>query len=292
MKLNLLVVIFIFLFAVLAGCDKKPEVAENSFAGNGFSLSEEELLAYLGLKNRANIVGERRSRLLNPLIERNAIAAIIAEENWPGITTAIIKIKEERNRILIDRYLEQFIAEKINDSSIEDFYRKNIEKYSDTKAHIAHILIRVPQSQNGTKLNERREFAESLIKAINEGEEFALVAKKHSFDKQTAAEGGEIGWVSRGMVENSILDTALSLETGQISVPIQTARGFHIIKLLEAPIQENIPFVEVRDKIEYDLKYELKIVELGRLRKSAEDRIRQDFELFDLYLNPRVHDGT
>lgn len=290
MKLNLLVVIF--LFAVLAGCDKKPEVAENSFAGNGFSLSEEELLAYLGLKNRANIVGERRSRLLNPLIERNAIAAIIAEENWPGITTAIIEIKEERNRILIDRYLEQFIAEKVNDSSIEDFYRKNIEKYSDTKAHIAHILIRVPQSQNGTKLNERREFAESLIKAINEGEEFALVAEKHSFDKQTAAEGGEIGWVSRGMVENSILDTALSLETGQISAPIQTARGFHIIKLLEAPVQENMPFVEIRDKIEYDLKYELKIVELGRLRKSAEDRIRQDFELFDLYLNPRVHDGT
>ncbi len=120
---------------------------------------------------------------------------------------------------------------------------------------VAHILIQVDEDADSTtRENAYKKVNEAYAKAM-EGEHFASLARQYSDDKNTATAGGELRWFGSGVMVEEFEEASFALDTiGQISKPIQTQFGYHLIQLLDIkapPSREDDEF-EVRRKIEGD----------------------------------------
>ena len=87
--------------------------------------------------------------------------------------------------------------------------------------HAAHILV---ATEDAAKAVEDR---------LNNGEDFAAVAQEVSTDTQTAANGGDLGWFPRGVMVAPFEEAAFALQPNQVSAPVQSSFGWHVIKVLE-----------------------------------------------------------
>lgn len=96
--------------------------------------------------------------------------------------------------------------------------------------HAAHILV------------DSEEEAQEVIERLNSGEEFATVAADSSTDQSNASNGGDLGWFSRGQMVEAFEEAAFALtEPEQVSEPIETQFGWHVIKLIEGPEERDLP---------------------------------------------------
>ncbi len=89
------------------------------------------------------------------------------------------------------------------------------------QVHAAHILVATSDAAN------------EVIDRINGGEDFADVAREVSTDTGTAGTGGDLGWFPRGVMVDPFEEAAFGLEVDEVSAPVQTEFGWHIIKVLE-----------------------------------------------------------
>jgi peptidyl-prolyl cis-trans isomerase SurA len=151
----------------------------------------------------------------------------------------IAKIKKDLRKQIEDSYridlLKQrrFGGMKISRREVEDFY----QNYSDSlptlppTVDISHILIQLNPSEES--LQEAYSKIEKIKKMLQDGADFAELAKKYSEDPGTASRGGDLGFVNRGDFVKEFEEVAFALKEGEISDIVQTQFGFHIIQLLE-----------------------------------------------------------
>jgi len=116
---------------------------------------------------------------------------------------------------------------------VEVFYQTYQDSLPNMKASvdISHILMQVTPSEASFK--EAHEKALAIQAKLKEGQNFADLAKQYSEDPGSAANGGILGFVSRGTLVKEFEEVAFALEEGQISDIVQTQFGFHIIQLIE-----------------------------------------------------------
>jgi peptidyl-prolyl cis-trans isomerase SurA len=107
---------------------------------------------------------------------------------------------------------------------------KGGETQSITKTHVRHILLKPNEVLSD---EEARRKLLSLRQRIENGEDFALVARGHSDDKGSAIKGGDLGWVQSGALVAPFEEAMSRLDTRQISEPVQTQFGWHLIQVLE-----------------------------------------------------------
>lgn len=114
---------------------------------------------------------------------------------------------------------------------------------------VAHIMKNIPKGASEEKKAQLKATIDSLYLLVKNGADFAELAKKESDDKRSAAEGGKMPWFSAGRIVPSFSDPAFALKNiGDISEPIETEFGFHIIKKLgEKPVP---PFEEMKSELE------------------------------------------
>ena len=121
------------------------------------------------------------------------------------------------------------------------------------EVRVAHIMKMFPQGASDEVKKQIKTAIDSLYQKITTGEDFAEVAKKYSEDKRSAAEGGEMPWFSAGRMVKEFADPAFALKNnGDISKPIQTDFGWHIIKKIDSRTVK--PFEEIRAEIEDKIK--------------------------------------
>lgn len=128
--------------------------------------------------------------------------------------------------------------------------------YNETKQRVcaagglvkpAHILIRMAQKATAAEQNRAKQTADSIYLALKKGADFAELAKKCSADKGTAVRGGVLSWISKGQTVKAFEDAAFSLKVGEISKPVLSEFGYHIIKLLGK--QDFFPYDSVKNDI-------------------------------------------
>jgi len=139
-------------------------------------------------------------------------------------------------------------GQTIEESDIEAQYNSELAEYeSKTSRKAAHILVEKADGAEATVLTE-------VQGKIAAGEDFAELAKTYSKDIVSANSGGELGF-SDGTVFPEAFETALSaLEVGQVSQPVETDAGFHLIKLLEVEESERPTLEESRERITRELR--------------------------------------
>jgi peptidyl-prolyl cis-trans isomerase D len=117
-----------------------------------------------------------------------------------------------------------------------------------------HILFRLPPGPTDEERAQVRERAEGALQRLRDGEDFAAVAVEVSEDPATRDEGGDLGFVARGRLEETFEEAAFSLEPGTISDLVETRFGLHIVKVEERQAERVQTLEEVRDVIVERLK--------------------------------------
>lgn len=139
------------------------------------------------------------------------------------------------------------LAETVNvsDEELEAYYEERASELASEERRAAHILIE--DSENAS------ETLSTIQDRLASGEEFAELAEEFSADTMSAAEGGDLGFAGRGVYDEAFEETLFALEKGEVSEPVQTGFGVHLIKLLDVRKADVPPLEEMRDELRREL---------------------------------------
>ena len=164
---------------------------------------------------------------------------------------------DARQDMAIAKLIEDEIASKVavKPEQVTDFYAKNPDQFKQGESvRASHILISVPKGADAATKAQARDKAEQVLKEVKGGGDFAALAKQHSADPGSAANGGDLGFFQQGQMVGPFNDAAFSLAPGTISDLVETDFGFHIIKVAEKKEGRTIPLEEVRPQVEQYLE--------------------------------------
>jgi peptidyl-prolyl cis-trans isomerase C len=175
-------------------------------------------------------------------------------------------------------YREMSTSLKIDEADLRKYYDEHKSEYESAQAK--HILIRFKGSSvpKGDKPELSEEEALAKAKALRvrlvAGEDFATMAKAESDDSGSGKNGGDLGSFSHGHMVKPFEDAAFALPIGQVSEPVKTQFGYHLILVQKHEIKT---FDEVRAEIEKKLRPEKAKQAVSDLRKQASVMIDESF---------------
>jgi peptidyl-prolyl cis-trans isomerase D len=137
---------------------------------------------------------------------------------------------------------------------IEEYYELDVDQFFEPKKiRVRQILLK---SENKEKDAEVFKKAEAIAEQAAKGEDFEKLAKKVSEDKATAEKGGDLGYFKKGEMAKPLEDAAFAMKPGDISKPVKSQMGWHIIKVEDVKEGRSKPLEEVKDVIEAELRRE------------------------------------
>jgi peptidyl-prolyl cis-trans isomerase D len=120
---------------------------------------------------------------------------------------------------------------KLTEDDIRDYYESNLDEFKTPETVEArHILIKVDQNADPEQVESARKKAEEIYKLAKQGQDFAELARKYS-EGPTKTKGGYLGTFRREQMVKAFSDKAFSMSAGEISEPVRTPFGWHIIKV-------------------------------------------------------------
>jgi peptidyl-prolyl cis-trans isomerase SurA len=158
-------------------------------------------------------------------------------ENVYGMSMDQLKaeIRDQiENKLLAERVSQQkFMDIKVTPREVEEFYNENIDSIPQLpdQVLIYHIVKNV-EADIGAK-EDIYELARSIRDSILQGGDFADFASRYSDDPQTAKSGGDLPWFAKGNLYREFEDAAFALDDNEISIPVETPFGFHLIQTLD-----------------------------------------------------------
>ena len=124
-----------------------------------------------------------------------------------------------------------------------------IKSLSSERVRVLRILIRVSPSATENEKKRAKATAEAVKKRLDAGEEFAKVAKEDSEDPESAARGGDLGYVLRGIAPPELEKAAYSLGVGDTSAPVFTETGYNILRVTEKRAAEKPEYEKFKDEL-------------------------------------------
>ena len=143
---------------------------------------------------------------------------------------------------------------KLSEDDIRDYYESHLDEFKIPKTVEArHILIKVDPNADAQQDESAHQKAEKIYKLAKEGQDFAELAQKYS-EGPTKAKGGYLGTFRREQMVKPFSDKAFSMKAGDISEPVRTSFGWHIIKVEKVNPAKNLTLEEAEPEIRIKLK--------------------------------------
>ena len=183
-----------------------------------------------------------------------------------GLTEAQVR-NDIRSQIVSEKIFEEVTSKvKVTDKQVEEYYNKNKAQYSQPESReVRHILVKT------------RAQADEIYNQLKGGADFAALAKKYSEDTGSKANGGKLT-ISKGQTVAPFDQTAFLLKKNEISKPVKTEFGFHIIQPIgDVKPAKVTPLKDVEDSIKQQLaqtkKNEAMTKWVDELKKDYEDKV-------------------
>ena len=145
---------------------------------------------------------------------------------------------------------------RLNEADVRAYFEQNTAQWAGAQERRAsHILFSLdPKADSAAQAQVKKKAETVLAEARQQPERFAALAKQHSQDPGSAAEGGDLNFFGRNAMVKAFEDVAFSLNKGQISDLVKTDFGWHIIRLTDIKEPPKPSFEALRAQIEDDLK--------------------------------------
>jgi parvulin-like peptidyl-prolyl isomerase len=163
----------------------------------------------------------------------------------------------------------------VSEGTVDRYYQEHPDQFAmEDEVTVREIVVLVEsESDRSAKLTE----AEAIVARVNNGEEFSSVAQDVS-DAGTRAEGGLLGMVKRGHLSEQLEAIAFEIEEGQVSAPIETPYGYHILIVESRKVDAKASLEDVRENVRLfleDQKYQEELtVFRAKMRREAEWCVR------------------
>jgi peptidyl-prolyl cis-trans isomerase SurA len=193
------------------------EIQSQRAAKAGLKVPDETLNS--ALQDVAQRNGIPLSQLPEALQQQGIDYAAYREDVRKELTLGLLRQRDVLQRIAITpREIDQYLDKEAKMPA------------ADMEYNVSHILIAVPQEATPQQLDEAAKRAQDVYTRAKGGEDFAKLALAYS-KSQTALEGGALGWRKGGELPTFLSDTIAKLKPGEVSEPLRTPTGFHIIRL-------------------------------------------------------------
>jgi len=253
--------------SLLFACEKNEDAIASV---DNKQISQVTFDAFLALKNIDKKNTKQVEAYLSQYLDREAMAMAIEKSNFLSAEKVEAEINEFKKEMLISRYFEQFLKEKVSNTAIRNYYAANAEKFESKKAHVAHILIRTNKNMSEVERKAKYTKAHEAYSKLKSGEDFSKIVDEFSEDTISAKKSGELGWINEGAIDPVFSKTVFNqLSVDEISAPFQSSFGFHIVKLLAAPAVIKKPLNKVKGDIRFQLRKKVKDEEIKRLMSSV-----------------------
>lgn len=190
---------------------------------NGASITASEFE-----KRMERLTGEGQGNFDSPEGKEELLDILISREvlSQEGKRLGLEKKKEVKDRIdeltkevLINEVVNQIATEKLTDAELKKYYEKNRSEFREVRA--SHILVKTEEE------------AKDVKKQLDGGGDFAAIAKEKSIDPGSAPRGGDLGFFTKDRMVKPFADAAFLMKPNEISKPVKSAFGYHVIKVIE-----------------------------------------------------------
>ena len=186
---------------------------------DGIKVTDETLNSALTDVARRNNLS--LSQLPQALAEQGLEYAAYRDDMRKEITLSMLRQRDVLERIVV------------TPKEIDQYLEKQAKRPSGNHEYnVSHILIAVPQEATQAQLDEAARRANEVYQKASGGEDFARLAVGYS-NSQTSLEGGSLGWRKESELPTFLTDVVAKLKSGEVSQPVRTPTGFHLVKLNE-----------------------------------------------------------
>ncbi len=181
-----------------------------------------------------------------------------------------IGLSEEQFRRAMDWQLSwsRFLARELSEEKLRSYFRRHQAHFDGTQVRVAHLFLKLPPS-DPEAAKRQEQLARSIYHQIRSGQlTFEQAVQRYS--QGTRAQAGELGWIERhGSMPEPFAQAAFELRVGQVSPPVKTRMGIHLIRLLDVR-PGNKRFEEVREEVRRAAAQELFLSLSNRLLSQAQ----------------------
>ncbi|MEO8127030.1 MAG: peptidylprolyl isomerase [Bryobacteraceae bacterium] len=217
----------------------------------------EQLMKTLGVPTGQAVTPERLRTLVDRIVQVKAFAQEAKRKSLDTDPVSRLEVQFRMQQVLADVELADLVLSlSPTEEAIYRYYSQHQEEFTTIEA--SHILVRfggsiLPLLPNRSDLTSEDALAhaKSIRRRLAEGDEFAKIAREESDDSSTSSIGGQLGTFGHGRLSAEFEQGAFSLAVGEISDPIRSQYGYHIIQVKRRGLR---PFQEVRTQIETQLR--------------------------------------
>lgn len=189
--------------------------------------------------------------ILDQLVQQEALAEVAAADLRKRDT---LTLENQRRGYLAGVTLDETAKAAVTDAAVQALFDEKYAHAEPGKEYsAAHILVATEDE------------AKAIKAELDGGADFAAIAKEKSTDRGSAAAGGDLGWFGVGMMVKPFEDAVIAMKKGEVSAPVQSQFGWHIIKLNDERTAAKPTIEDVRAELEGDLQgraVEAKVTEL------------------------------
>jgi peptidyl-prolyl cis-trans isomerase C len=270
------VLVFLFAICLVFACAKKEEKKGLYLAKVGDTVItqadfDKEMKGLPEFVQKMFEGSSGKEKFLDELVKRELLYKEALKKGLDKDPEYLKKIEDFKKITLVGLLLQKEIETKVkvSDQEVKDYYEKNKEKFAPVgQIKASHILVKTEEE------------AKKIIERLKKGEDFAQLAKKYSIDTASAKNGGDLGYFSRGQMVPEFEAAASRLKPGEISEPVKTKFGYHIIKVTDKKVGQVVDFEKVKNLISQNLVAERQKEAFDSyvegLRKSYKVEINKD----------------
>lgn len=238
-------VITALLLCVSAGCAKKDE-SKGAYLAKVGSTKITGADVDREIKNLPEFAQQLfegsggKEKFLEELIKKEVLYQEAVKKGLDKDTEYRQKLDDFKKLTLISVLLEKEIEEKtkVTDQEVKEYYEKHKNDLATiSKMRASHILVKSEDE------------AKKILARIKKGEDFAKIAEQISLDTGTAKNGGDLGYFSQGQMVPEFESAAIKLKVGEISEPVKTRFGYHIIKVTDKETGKPIEFEKIKNTL-------------------------------------------
>jgi peptidyl-prolyl cis-trans isomerase C len=176
------------------------------------------------------------------------------------------RLNHMRDKLLLDEYLQAEAKKSATADAVAKLYEDTIKALPpEDEVRARHILV------------ETEEQAKSVIARLGKGEDFAKLSAELSKDPGSGKQGGDLGWFTRERMVPEFAEVAFKTAVGQLSAPVKTQFGWHVLKVEEKRPHQPPKLDEVKDQIvQYLERKAQQDIILGLRAKAKVERLDQD----------------
>jgi peptidyl-prolyl cis-trans isomerase C len=218
---------------------------------NGYTINQAELNALVGMLNervQARMKTEAgRQEIVNHMVDEYLLEEAALQQGLDKDVDVAGALAAARRQVLVDA-LANKVIDKVNvtDEQIKQWYSLHLSDLMQPEAvQVKHILVK-----------DKKDAEKLLAKLKKDKTQFSKLAMDNSLDPGTKAQGGELGFITRGQTVPEFEKAAFNTPVGELSSIVETQFGFHILLIEDKRANAPIPLENIKEQIVQKLKFE------------------------------------